>query len=330
MGMPKAKTAATKKRLSKRLTPAYKVADSVCELIGDTPMVRLNRVVPPNAASVYAKLEMFNPGGSVKDRIALSMIEAAERAGLIEPGKSVIVEPTSDNTGIGLAMVCAAKGYRCIIVMPEMMSLERRYILESLGAEVVLTPEAEGMYGAILKAEEIVRNTPNAFMPQQFSNPANPEIHRRTTAEEIWRQTGGQVDIVVATVGTGGTITGIGEVLKVRKPSVRIIAVEPAASPVLSGGKPGPHRIQGIGAGFIPEVLNLSIIDEVRTVTDEEAYAMMKRLASEEGLFVGISSGAAAYVAVQVAMEASPDQLIVTIFPDTGERYLSLAPLFQT
>jgi cysteine synthase A len=274
-------------------------------------------------------LEMFNPCASVKDRIALSMIEAAERAGLIEPGKSVIVEPTSGNTGIGLAMVCAAKGYRCIIVMPETMSLERRYILESFGAEIVLTAGVEGMLGSIRKAEEIVRTTPNAFMPQQFTNPANPAIHRRTTAEEIWRQTNGEVDIVVATVGTGGTITGVGEVLKKRKPSVRIIAVEPAGSPVLSGGQPGPHRIQGIGAGFIPEVLNLSVIDEVRTVTDEDAYAMTKRLAQEEGLFVGISSGAAAVVAVQVAQEVEPDQLIVTIFPDTGERYFSLEAFFQ-
>jgi cysteine synthase A len=316
-------------KLLKRLKPAYKVADNICELIGDTPMVRLNRVVPPNAATVYAKLEMFNPCSSVKDRIALSMIEAAEEAGLIEPGKSVIVEPTSGNTGIGLAMVCAAKGYRCIIVMPDTMSMERLYILESLGAEVVLTPGSEGMYGAILKAEEIVKNTPNAFMPQQFSNPANPEIHRLTTAEEIWKQTEGLVDIVVAGVGTGGTITGIGEVLKARKPSVRIIAVEPKASPVLSGGKPGIHRIQGIGAGFIPEVLNLSVIDEVRTVSDEEAYEMMKRLAREEGLFVGISSGAAAHVAVQVAQEVPSDQLIVVILPDTGERYLTLDALFQ-
>jgi cysteine synthase A len=327
--MPRVKARERRKELTKRLNPAYKVADNICELIGDTPMVRLNRVVPPDAATVYAKLEMFNPCSSVKDRIALGMIEAAERAGLIEPGKSVIVEPTSGNTGIGLAMVCAAKGYRCIIVMPDTMSLERRYILESLGAEVVLTPGDEGMYGAILKVEEIVKSTPNAFMPQQFSNPANPEIHRRTTAEEIWRQTDGQVDIVVAGVGTGGTITGVGEVLKERKPSVRIIAVEPEASPVLSGGKPGIHRIQGIGAGFIPEVLNLSVIDEVRTVSDEDAYMMMKRLAKEEGLFVGISSGAAAFVAVQVAQEVSPDQLIVVILPDTGERYMSLEPLFQ-
>ena len=292
-------------------------------------MVRLNRVVPPDAATVYAKLEMFNPCSSVKDRIALSMIEAAEKAGKIEPGKSVIVEPTSGNTGIGLAMVCAAKGYRCIIVMPDTMSVERRLILESLGAEVVLTPGSEGMYGAILKAEEIVKNTPNAYMPYQFSNPANPEIHRLTTAEEIWKQTNGLVDIVVAGVGTGGTITGIGEVLKARKPSIRIIAVEPKSSAVLSGGKPGIHRIQGIGAGFVPEVLNLSVIDEVRTVSDEDAYAMMKRLAREEGLFVGISSGAAAHVAVQVAQEVPPDQLIVVILPDTGERYLTLDSLFK-
>ena len=327
--MPKVRVRERKKVLPRRLAPAYKVADNICELIGDTPMVRLNRVVPSEAATVYAKLEMFNPCASVKDRIALSMIEAAEKAGLIEPGKSVIVEPTSGNTGIGLAMVCAAKGYRCIIVMPETMSLERRYILESFGAEIVLTPGVEGMLGSIRKAEEIVRTTPNAFMPQQFTNPANPEVHRKTTAEEIWRQTNGEVDIVVATVGTGGTITGVGEVLKKRKPSIRIIAVEPAGSPVLSGGQPGPHRIQGIGAGFIPEVLNLSVIDEVRTVTDEEAYAMMKRLAQEEGLFVGISSGAAAVIAVQVAQEVAPARLIVTIFPDTGERYFSLEPFFQ-
>ncbi|MFA0731402.1 MAG: hypothetical protein LKKZDAJK_001174 [Candidatus Fervidibacter sp.] len=327
--MPKVRVRERKKVLPRRLAPAYKVADNICELIGDTPMVRLNRVVPSEAATVYAKLEMFNPCASVKDRIALSMIEAAEKAGLIEPGKSVIVEPTSGNTGIGLAMVCAAKGYRCIIVMPETMSLERRYILESFGAEIVLTPGVEGMLGSIRKAEEIVRTTPNAFMPQQFTNPANPEVHRKTTAEEIWRQTNGEVDIVVATVGTGGTITGVGEVLKKRKPSIRIIAVEPAGSPVLSGGQPGPHRIQGIGADFIPEVLNLSVIDEVRTVTDEEAYAMMKRLAQEEGLFVGISSGAAAVIAVQVAQEVAPDRLIVTIFPDTGERYFSLEPFFQ-
>ncbi|MFA0762254.1 MAG: hypothetical protein HZLCBSQH_002374 [Candidatus Fervidibacterota bacterium] len=320
--MPKVRVRERKKVLPRRLAPAYKVADNICELIGDTPMVRLNRVVPSEAATVY-------PCASVKDRIALSMIEAAEKAGLIEPGKSVIVEPTSGNTGIGLAMVCAAKGYRCIIVMPETMSLERRYILESFGAEIVLTPGVEGMLGSIRKAEEIVRTTPNAFMPQQFTNPANPEVHRKTTAEEIWRQTNGEVDIVVATVGTGGTITGVGEVLKKRKPSIRIIAVEPAGSPVLSGGQPGPHRIQGIGAGFIPEVLNLSVIDEVRTVTDEEAYAMMKRLAQEEGLFVGISSGAAAVIAVQVAQEVAPDRLIVTIFPDTGERYFSLEPFFQ-
>lgn len=318
-----------RKTLPKRLKPADKVADAIYELIGDTPLVRLNRVVPKEAAMVYAKLEMFNPVSSVKDRIAVSMIEAAEQAGLIEPGKSVIVEPTSGNTGIGLAMVCAAKGYRCIIVMPDTMSLERRVILERFGAEVVLTIGVDGMEGSIRKAEEIVRNTPNAFIPQQFLNPANPEIHRRTTAEEIWRQTNGEVDIVIAGVGTGGTITGIGEVLKARKASVQIIAVEPSGSPLLSGGHQGPHLIQGIGAGFIPEVLNLSVIDDVRTVTDEDAYAMMKRLARQEGLFVGISSGAAAHVAVQVAQEVSPDKIIVVIFPDTGERYISLEAFSQ-
>ncbi|MCS7224102.1 MAG: cysteine synthase A [Armatimonadetes bacterium] len=318
------------KILCPRLKSSYKVADSIYELIGDTPLIRLRKVVPKGAATVYAKLEMFNPGGSVKDRIALSMIQAAEEAGLIEPGKTVIVEPTSGNTGIGLAMVCAAKGYPCIIVMPETMTTERRHILESLGAQVVLTSGLEGMEGSIRKAEELIRTLPNAFMPQQFRNPANPRIHRQTTAEEIWRQTDGEVDVVVFTIGTGGTITGVGEVLKARKPSIRVIGVEPAGSAVLSGGQPGIHLIQGIGAGFIPEVLNRAVLDEVRTVSDDDAYKMMKRLAKEEGLFVGISSGAAAFVAAQVASEISPDQLVVTLFPDTGERYVTLESLFRS
>ncbi len=319
-----------RKVLQKRLSPGYKVADSIYELIGDTPLVRLRRVVPKGPAVIYAKLEMFNPGGSVKDRIGLSMIEEAERVGLIMPGKTVIVEPTSGNTGIGLAMVCAAKGYQCIIVLPETMSMERRYILESLGAQVVLTPGLEGMEGSIRKAQEIVASLPDAFMPQQFQNPANPAIHRRTTAEEIWRQTDGEVDAVIFTIGTGGTITGVAEVLKARKPSVRVIGVEPAGSPVLSGGQPGIHLIQGIGAGFVPQVLNRDILDEVRTVTDEDAYTMMKRLAKEEGIFVGISSGAAAFVACHVAMQATSEQLIVTLFPDTGDRYFTLESLFRS
>ena len=302
-----------------------KIADNVTELVGNTPLVRLNRIAAGLDAEVVAKLEFTNPANSVKDRIGLAMIDAAERTGQLRPG-STIIEPTSGNTGIALAMVAAARGYRCVMVMPETASKERRTVLRALGAELVLTPGSEGMSGAVRRAQELVANDPNAFMPQQFENPANPEIHRRTTAEEIWRDTDGTVDIFVAGVGTGGTITGAGEVLKSRKPSVQVIAVEPAESPVLSGGQPGPHPIQGIGAGFVPQVLNREVIDEVIQVSGEEAIRTARALAAQEGLLVGISSGAAAWAALQVAgRPESRGKRVVVILPDLAERYLSTA-----
>jgi cysteine synthase A len=299
------------------------IASDITELVGNTPLVRLNRITEGLGAVVVAKLESFNPLSSVKDRIGLAMIDAAEKAGLIKEG-TVIVEPTSGNTGIGLAFVCAARGYRLIITMPETMTLERRQLLEALGAEIVLTPGSEGMTGAVRRAEALAAETPNSFVPQQFRNPANPRVHRETTAEEIWRDTNGKVDVVVAGVGTGGTITGIAEAIKRRKPGFRAVAVEPASSPVLSGGKPGPHKIQGIGAGFVPDVLRVDLIDEVVRVKDGDAKATARRLAREEGILAGISSGAAAWAALQVAGRGeSKGKLIVVILPDTGERYLS-------
>ncbi len=304
------------------------MAANVLELIGNTPLVRLARLPQPGWATVLGKLESANPGGSVKDRICLAMIEDAETRGLLNKD-STVVEPTSGNTGIGLAMICAAKGYRIVLTMPETMSLERIQILKSFGAQVVLTPAAEGMIGAVKRAEAIVRETPGAFMPQQFTNPANPEMHRRTTAQEILKGVDGEIHAFVAGVGTGGTITGVGEVLKKRFPAIRVIAVEPKSSPVLSGGTPGPHMIQGIGAGFVPNVLNRSVFDEIITVSDEDAYATSRRLAWEEGLFVGISAGAACWASLRMAERLGAGKTVVTVLCDTGERYLSIQPFFD-
>lgn len=301
-----------------------KIADDITQLVGGTPLVRLRNIVPANGAQILAKLEFFNPGGSVKDRIAVSMIDAAEEQGLLKSGDTV-VEPTSGNTGIALAMVCAARGYRAIFTMPETMSEERRMLLRGFGAELVLTPGPDGMGGAIAKAKEIA-DEGGYYMPQQFENPANPSIHRRTTGEEIWNDTDGAVDIFIAGVGTGGTITGVGELLKQRKPDVHIIAVEPAASPVLAGGAKGPHPIQGIGAGFIPKIMDMSILDEIVEVENEDAFSTARSMATREGLLVGISSGAATWAALQVAARPeNVDKMIVVVLPSFGERYLSTA-----
>ena len=305
-----------------------RIANNVAELVGNTPLVKLNRLAPANGATVALKLEFFNPAHSVKDRIAVAMLDAAEAAGKITPD-TVVLEPTSGNTGIGLAMVCAARGYKCAFVMPETMSRERKLLLKAYGADLILTPGPEGMPGAVRKAEELAAADPRYFIPQQFENPANPAIHRATTAEEIWADTDGQVDIFVAGVGTGGTVTGVGEALKAKKPGVKVIAVEPAASPVLSGGNRGPHPIQGIGAGFVPGVLNTGVYDEIVQVPNDAALDTARRLAREEGLLVGISSGAAVWSALQVAERPeNAGKLIVVIIPSFGERYLSTA-LFQ-
>lgn len=299
------------------------IYDDITRTVGNTPLVYLDRIAGGLQATVVAKLESFNPLGSVKDRIAVSMIDAGERAGLIDED-TIILEPTSGNTGVGLAFVCAARGYRLVLTMPDTMSLERRSLLKALGAELILTPGQEGMPGAVGEAMQLADEDPRYFVPQQFENPANPEIHRRTTAEEIWRDTDGGVDVLVAGVGTGGTITGVSQVLKDRKDGLRTVAVEPANSPILSGGEPGPHRIQGIGAGFVPAVLDVALIDEVVRVSDEDAGATARRLAREEGILAGISSGAVVYAALQVASrEENAGDLIVVILPDTGERYLS-------
>lgn len=300
------------------------IAKDITQLIGHTPLVRLNKVTRECGADVIAKLEFYNPLGSVKDRIGLSMIEAAEKDGQIRKGETIILEPTSGNTGIALAFVCAVKGYPCTLTMPETMSLERRALLKALGANLVLTPGPEGMRGAVKKAQELAESDSRYFMPQQFENPANPEIHRKTTAEEIWDDTDGKADILISGIGTGGTITGVGEVIKKRKPGFKCVAVEPKGSPVLSGGQPGPHKIQGIGAGFIPAVLNMRMIDEIIQVDNEESFEYAKRLMREEGILAGISSGAALYAALQVARrKENKGKMIIVILPSTGERYLS-------
>ncbi len=302
------------------------IIESMTDLIGGTPLVRLSRLSEGTGATILGKLESANPAGSVKDRIGLAMVQAAEREGLLTPGVSVIVEPTSGNTGIALAFVCAARGYKCILTMPESMSMERRALLKAYGADLVLTPATEGMRGAIARAQEIAAETPGSFIPQQFENPANPDVHERTTAEEIWDDTEGSVDIFVAGVGTGGSITGVGHALKAKKPGVQIIAVEPVDSPVLSGGDPAPHRIQGIGAGFVPAVLDTAVYDEIIQCTAEDAFDVARRLAKEEGVLAGISSGANVWAAVQLASRPeNAGKVIVTIICDTGERYLSTA-----
>ena len=300
----------------------------ITELIGRTPLVRLNRLSKPGSATIYGKVEFFNPGGSVKDRICLNMINEAERQGKLKPG-GTIVEPTSGNTGIGLALISAVRGYKLILVMPESMSMERASLLSSYGAQLVLTPAWEGMKGSIREAESLLSQNPSYFMPDQFSNPANPAMHKKTTAPEIWEALDGKIDAFVAAVGTGGTITGCGEVFKERIPSVKVIAVEPAGSPVLSGGEPGPHKIQAIGAGFIPQVLNRKILDRVIKVTDDEAYQTAKQLSKMEGLLVGISAGANVFAAQQVAEELGPGKNVVTILCDTGERYISIEKYFN-
>jgi cysteine synthase A len=310
-------------------SPADRIADSVLDLIGNTPLVRLARIVGDGSAEVLGKLECCNPAGSVKDRIALSMIEAAEEQELLRPG-GTIVEPTSGNTGIGLAMVAAVKGYRLVLVMPDDMTLERRFLLRSLGAELLLTPAAQGMAGAIREAHAFLARTQGAFMPQQFENPANPEVHRRTTAREILRATEGRLDAFVAGIGTGGTITGVGEVLKREIPGVLVLGVEPAGSPVLTEGRAGRHMIQGIGANFVPAVLNLEVVDRVVPVSDRDAFTTARRLAREEGLLVGVSAGAAAFAALQAARELGAGKRVVVVLPDTGERYFSLEPYFET
>jgi cysteine synthase A len=305
-----------------------KINNNILQAIGKTPLIRLNTLTEDLNATIVGKLESRNPGGSVKDRICKSMIEEAEKQGILKPG-ATLIEPTSGNTGIGLAMVAAVKGYKLILTMPETMSIERRNLLKAYGAQLILTPGSEGMDGAIKKAEELVANTPNSFMPQQFKNLANPKVHRETTGPEIWEDTQGKIDILVAGVGTGGTITGVTQYIKPLKPEFKAVAVEPAASPVLSGGKKGPHKIQGIGAGFVPDVLKLDLVDEIFKVSDDDAIKTARQLAQNEGLLVGISSGAAAYAALEIAKRPeNKDKLIVVILPDTGERYLS-TPLFQ-